>query len=319
MNPIVYHIVSGHAWFSGIGLLLLAVVLDRRSAVAASNRGLRKFGNLLWLAAVLLMALSSVAAPVPIYAWLFISLVAWLWGSSRSAVVESASGQPNHEGPAAEWEKDLKTVDRSHQWAGGMLVLSLLAAIAVELPYHFQPTLLPVSEAKITIVGDSVTAGVGGNETSERWPEILQRVHGLQVQDISHMGETANSATKTLLNFQVDSPIIIVEIGGNDVLGGTSVSEFDRDLDQLLKSVCKGERQVVMFELPLPPFFHGYGYVQRRLAQEHGVKLLPKATFLSAIAGADSTLDSIHLSQAGHKRMADAIWGAVGEAFAPTR
>lgn len=113
----------------------------------------------------------------------------------------------------------------------------------------------------------------------------------------------------------IDSPIIIVEIGGNDVLGGTSVQDFDRDLDQLLQFVCTKQRQVVMFELPLPPLFHGYGYVQRRLAKKHGVKLLPKATFLAAIAGPDTTLDSIHLSQAGHQRMADLVWAVVEDSF----
>ena len=37
--------------------------------------------------------------------------------------------------------------------------------------------------------------------------------------------------------------------------------------------------------------------------------------FLSVIAGRDSTLDSIHLSQAGHERMAECVWGLVESAF----
>lgn len=335
MSPIVYHVVSGHAWFSGIGLLLLAVFLQRAQQFRPPNHLLGKLVNVLWLVAVLLMLLASVAVNVWVYAWLVVSLVGWRWTGPRLASKEpltkpTAAGIAEPVGAAVSGEarkaKRLKEssqeLDRGphstagrNRWARWMLAFSLLTAIAAELPYHFQPTLRAAGEAKMTIIGDSVTAGVGGNETSERWPEILQRVHGLQVQDISQMGETAKSATKRARQHVIDSPIIIVEIGGNDVLGGTSVQDFDRDLDELLQFVCTKQRQVVMFELPLPPLFHGYGYVQRRLAKKHGVKLLPKATFLAAIAGPDTTLDSIHLSQAGHQRMADLVWAVVEDSF----
>lgn len=315
MNPIVYHIVSGQAWFSGIGLLLLAVIVDGRSANTLPTTMLGKSANLLWLAAVLLMALASVAAAAWVYSFLVGSLAVWLWNSRRSSFGRSGGDSEITAEATSQSVSVSAMVDRRHRWPAALLIASLLVAGAVELPFHFQPTLQPVSEAKMAIIGDSVTAGIGGNETSERWPQILHRLHGLQVQDISHMGETAKSATKRLAKFEVDSPLVIVEIGGNDVLGGTSVSHFDRDLDALLKTVCVDGRQVVMFELPLPPFFHGYGYVQRRLAAKYEVKLLPKSMFLSALSGADSTLDSIHLSQTGHQRMADAVWTVVKSAF----
>jgi acyl-CoA thioesterase I len=43
--------------------------------------------------------------------------------------------------------------------------------------------------------------------------------------------------------------------------------------------------------------------------------LIPKRVFLSVIAGDDSTLDSIHLSQSGHQTMADTVWRSVVSAF----
>jgi acyl-CoA thioesterase-1 len=76
------------------------------------------------------------------------------------------------------------------------------------------------------------------------------------------------------------------------------------------------DRQIVMFELPLPPFCNQYGRIQRTLAQRHQVKLIPKRIFLSIIAGDGSTLDSIHLSQTGHQKMADCVWGIIEPAFA---
>jgi acyl-CoA thioesterase-1 len=45
--------------------------------------------------------------------------------------------------------------------------------------------------------------------------------------------------------------------------------------------------------------------------------LVTKRIFLSVIAGSDSTLDTIHLSQSGHQHMADEVWGLVQRAFDP--
>ncbi len=71
----------------------------------------------------------------------------------------------------------------------------------------------------------------------------------------------------------------------------------------------------LLLEVPLPPFYHGFGRIQRRLAKKHGVKLVPKRVLLSILAGGDATLDSIHLSQAGQQKMAEVVWGIVGSGY----
>lgn len=71
-----------------------------------------------------------------------------------------------------------------------------------------------------------------------------------------------------------------------------------------------------MFELPLPPFCNEFGRVQRRLAAKHGVTLIPKRVFATVLAGEEATLDSIHLSRAGHERMAEVVWGLIRGAYA---
>lgn len=111
---------------------------------------------------------------------------------------------------------------------------------------------------------------------------------------------------------------MIVEIGGNDILGSTTSAEFAHDLHTLLSEVSQDSRQIVMFELPLPPFFHEYGRIQRTLSTKYNVKLVPKRVFLSVIAGGDATLDSIHLSQAGHQKMANSVWQVLKSAYPDT-
>ena len=190
-----------------------------------------------------------------------------------------------------------------------------LIAAMIELPFHITHSLHPARNRTITIIGDSVTAGVDGDETSETWPGILARQHQVEVQDISHIGETAASALKRARTQSIKSSVVVVEIGGNDVLGTTTTAQFSRDLEALLEFLESPDRQVIMFELPLPPFYHEYGRIQRTVAAKHNVTLVPKRVFLSIFAGKESTLDTIHLSQDGHQIMADTVWRIVASAF----
>ena len=129
------------------------------------------------------------------------------------------------------------------------------------------------------------------------------------------MGDTARSALKRARKVQIDSPLVFVEIGGNDVLGSTQPADFATDLEALISHIAAPGRQIVMFELPLLPFYHEYGRHQRSIAAKHGVALVPKRVFLSVLAGNDATMDTVHLSQEGHRKMAETVWGLVHEAF----
>ena len=109
--------------------------------------------------------------------------------------------------------------------------------------------------------------------------------------------------------------LVLIEIGGNDLLGETTSAQFERDLNQLLSQIRAPGRTLVMFELPLPPLCNEYGRIQRRLAARYGVRLIPKRVFISVLAGGGATLDSIHLSEAGHQQMADSVWAVIDPAY----
>lgn len=212
------------------------------------------------------------------------------------------------------WLASLR-VPQWRKWAVAAAAIVWVAAMAVEVPYHFGPALEPVSGRAMTVIGDSVTAGIGSDQDFPTWPEILEREHRTRIQDLSHMGETAASALQRLNERPVEHPLVIVEIGGNDLLGATGTEQFARDLDALLQEVSAAGRQIVMFELPLPPLHHEWGRIQRDAARRYDVKLLPRRVFLSVLAGGGATLDSIHLSEVGQQEMARRIWAVVGPAF----
>jgi acyl-CoA thioesterase-1 len=45
------------------------------------------------------------------------------------------------------------------------------------------------------------------------------------------------------------------------------------------------------------------------------VALIPKRVLLAVLRRDGATLDSVHLSQAGHERMAEVVWDVVRPAF----
>ena len=283
MNWVVFQIASGRVFFVALALLVAAVGL--RSSVAPRLRR-----GATWCLLMGLISLSVSAAPLPIWAYAVILLsIAAGWGASRFGANAAT--------------------------ATATSALALLGVGLHEARYQIMPVLSAVHDRQIAVIGDSITAGHSESDLTRKWPAILRDRHGIAVEDFSKAGATAASAAKGLEQESIAAPVVIVEIGGNDFLGGGSVEDFEDGLEALLKAVCKPGRQVVMFELPIPPLYERFGRVQRNLASRHGVALIPKRILLSVIEAADATVDSLHLTQQGHDRMAAVVWALLEPAI----
>ena len=178
----------------------------------------------------------------------------------------------------------------------------------MEMPYQLPPQIGNQRRfTTLSIVGDSVTAGLGDPRVTT-WPRLLSLNRPLEICDLSHAGETVESAMLRLEASPLGDGLILLEIGGNDLLGPTTMRSYARGLEELLRHVCSPERTILMFELPSIPLFNEFGRIQRRLAAQYGVILIPKRYFVSVLTAADATVDGVHLSQHGQDLMADLIW-----------
>lgn len=286
MRHVIFFFGSGLAWYVGVGLLLLAAAIPpaRRSWLA---------GRALTVGAVVggaLLILSGTPQP-----W-------WLIGGVLVGQVIPSVRTP--------WKPQAKVTP----WLRRLRIGLCLLLVAVELPWTWSAGRLPIPSAplhEIHVLGDSVSAGMGEREAVV-WPvqlaELLKR-EGRSIPVVSHaqMGATVQSARKQALGLPEVRCLVLVAIGGNDLLGPTTDAEFAERLDALLTEICRPDRVVLMLELPLPPLRNEYGVIQRRLARRHGVPLIPKRVMAGVLTGSDSTLDSIHLTTAGHARMAAAM------------
>jgi len=283
---VVYHIGSGHAFFSGIALIQLAGL----SAFLRRGRWLVVCRVILVCAGVVLVAVSSTPLPAWFYGIAGAVTLAWI-------VVESSA----------------KTTRRR---LGLRLRYALLAVwwlgIALELPFHLMPAIPRLQHPELFLVGDSLSAGLGGE--AETWPKMLSRLHHVVVHDLSRSGADAAAAMRQAEQVSGSTSPVLVEIGGNDVLRETRPEDFERALDVLLAKLGDGGRTVIMLELPLPPFHNPYGDAQRRLARRHKVLLVPKRVLIGVLTSKGATLDTIHLSQRGHALMAETVWDLIGQA-----
>jgi acyl-CoA thioesterase-1 len=284
---LIYFFGSGLAFFFGVGLVLTALSL----ATAEHKPRLKRLARLAAALGVVFVALSAVPLPW----WVLISLVILLigWGIAELVLAKRQR-----------WRLLVRVT----------VGLAWLAVAGIELPHQFIPPIQATGAPPMWIVGDSVTAGVGDKKTV-LWPRILADAHGITVHDRSQMGATVTTALRKLEKEPLGDGIVLLEIGGNDLLGPTKLADFEGQLDQLLSHVCRPGRTVVMFELPLPPLCNEWGLVQRRLAAKHGVVLIPKRVFVTVLTAGDATLDSIHLSQSGHQAMAEAVWQLLEGAY----
>jgi acyl-CoA thioesterase-1 len=283
MNWVVYLFGGGLALFLGVGLVIAGV------ALAALPPSGWTSGLLTLCAAVGLLILAASAAPLSLWLWL-IAFAASLWWLATER---------------------FERFEEQRVWTRCSVLVAWLAIAALELPYQWTPTIAGSPPTRLIIFGDSVTAGMG-DEQEPTWPKLLAAEHRLDVRDYSRPGATARSMASIAKRTPLAPGVVVIEIGGNDLLRGGSSADFERDLDALLAAVSGPERRVILLELPLPPLCNGFGAAQRSLGAKYGALLVPKRLFAEIIAAEGLTTDSIHLSPDGHQRMADRIEELLG-------
>lgn len=270
--PILAHVVNGDLFFLGMFMLCAASVVPNP---LGWTRSCLRIGV---IAGLTLTVLSATLQPIWAYVLLFLLAVARWW---------------------IPWRRGL----------GVALIAALMAQAAfmtaVEAHCRLRPIIPRPRNGEVFVIGDSLS--MWADRPDQNWPGIFGERAGLNVHNFSFGGAKAGSALPNAERVNIDGALVILEIGGNDLLGGTPPAAFRTALAQLLMRVCKDNRRVVMFELPLPPSYNAYGKAQRDLAKQFGVTLIPKRYFAPVLAGQGATVDGLHLSPQGHIAMAETI------------
>jgi len=281
MNHIWLFMASGDSLYAGAGLLLLAV---------ATARQLKQR----WLAVLrrvtIFVALTMTVMASPPFSWLVDGM--FLAAFSVWVVTSTPS--------IAGWKPA-----KMHLAAAAVLIILLVVLPAVELLHRAMPVVTGERGDHIAVIGDSISSGLDPRVVS--WPVVLQRNTGAAVKNLALPGALTAEERTMAQKVAPEDSIVVIEIGGNDLLEGTPSNAFEVNLEALLAQISKPGRTVVMFELPLLPHRIAYGRFQRRLAVKHHVFLIPKHFFTDVLSAPGATLDGLHLSDVGAHRMADLV------------
>lgn len=278
MNPVVVQLANGNAFFIGIGMTVIAFTLrfwlkQRFQAILLT---------VLWLLGISLVILSAAPIPLGFYAVWFGLCIA-----TRLAINKRSSSKLSI----------LITV--------AFAVFSLLICL-IELQFHLAKS-IPVSrEQTVYIIGDSISAGIEQKEKT--WPAVLSNMSQLRIVNLARAGATLETAADQVRGVASTNSLVILEIGGNDLLGSTDSHTFFVQLDNLLGKLKSKNAQLCMFELPLLPFWNEYGRDQRLLADKYNVTLIPKNYLVRVFAAKGDTVDGLHLSQKGHDELAKSVY-----------
>lgn len=281
----IWFCAAGYSFFLGIALIICAILFS------VFNKKLHQklIIYTLIIIAAFLVFLSATPLPLWLYSVWAISALVWLFliafkiSSSRRLFVTICI----------------------------VFAFLTIATFITELPYCFKPSFTNEKFEKLYIIGDSVSAGIGGqNEIT--WPKIFHNEFGINTIDLSESGATVSSAIRQAAQVSDENAIVLLEIGGNDLFAPTPYKQFEQSLRQILETVSSHQRKVVMLELPLLPKHVEYGRIQRRLAKQFKATLIPKRFFVSVLSVKNASPDLAHLSSLGHKLMARKLWTLIG-------
>lgn len=190
--------------------------------------------------------------------------------------------------------------------AAGQLLLVLTALLAGCGNKGPQLPRLAASDV-IVAFGDSLTFGTGASE-QESYPMVLGSLLGRQVVRAGVPGEvTAQGLARLPEVIEEHRPrLVIVCLGGNDMLRKVNEAEIRANLKAIIKTLKDQGIAVVLIGVPKPALITGPAEFYAEIAQEFGIPYEDKIV-TSVLYTRDMRSDPIHPNAKGYRRMAEAL------------
>jgi acyl-CoA thioesterase-1 len=161
----------------------------------------------------------------------------------------------------------------------------------------------------VTILGDSITAGLGLPASLALPVQLHLALEKLGVHNVVRgagvSGDTsADGAARMDFSVQPDTQVVVVALGGNDLLQGVDIKTTKANLDRILTRLKARHMGVVLAGLHAPDEI-GAGYARDfnavfpSLAKAHHVTLYPDLLAGIARNGALNQGDAIHPNAQG--------------------
>ena len=186
----------------------------------------------------------------------------------------------------------------------------LLLALALTLSAcgNPPPKLPKLSSTDVVLAfGDSLTYGTGA-EPAESYPVVLSQLIGRQVVAAGVPGDVTAGGLERLPDVldEVKPRIMLLCMGGNDMLRGTGYAGAEANLRAMIKLAKERGISVVLIAVPQPALFSGNAPFYETIARDNRLPL--EASVLKGLMyDNDYKSDPIHPNAKGYRKMAEAI------------
>lgn len=193
--------------------------------------------------------------------------------------------------------------------------LALLLAVIALLAACGKPRVEAVpAGSRVLALGDSLTAGAGVTP-AEAWPALLANRTGWEVINGGVSGDTSADALLRLPSLldQHKPVLVLVTLGGNDMLRRVPEQETVGNLEKILALIRAQGAQPVLLATPNPSlmgavFQHlSAAEFYRKVAEKEKVPLLNDSV-AKVISDPQLKGDPLHPNAAGHARLAEYIY-----------
>jgi acyl-CoA hydrolase len=157
----------------------------------------------------------------------------------------------------------------------------------------------------IVCLGDSITSGVGA-EPGSPFPALLATKLSREVINEGVPGDTAEDGLARVDQALAHDPwMVIVELGGNDILRQVPPARTEAALRQVLDRLLAARVVPVLVELEVP-FAGRYSDVFERIEADYEIPVV-KDALGEILLDPALKADPIHPNAAGHVKLAEAV------------
>jgi acyl-CoA thioesterase-1 len=159
---------------------------------------------------------------------------------------------------------------------------------------------------------------VGDSLMKYGFPSEVQKQIRLPVLDLSRSGITTQDALEFLAEIEKAKPmVLVIELGGHDYLEKRSRETTRNNLEKFIRSARNAGAEVLLFEIPRGFIMDPWKGLERGLAREHDLELIPDSVIRNLVIHGPGGLppqlsdDGIHPNAKGSERMAGAVVDAL--------
>ena len=170
------------------------------------------------------------------------------------------------------------------------------------------PKLSPVGPGDVIVAfGDSLTYGTGANE-SESYPIVLGELIKRKVVRAGVPGEVTSGGLARLESVidEHQPKLMIVCLGGNDMLGKSTDEPIVQNLREIIKTIQARGISVMLVGVPRPALVTSAAPFYAELAREFDIPY-EGAIVTDVLYQRDLKSDPIHPNARGYRKMAEAI------------